>query len=123
LIFARVVLATQEGTQGAILGTPIKKAAWHSKPSWFVIAANYRTITPEQEKSTAERTGAKVLTLPISHLPMLSPPQKVADFVIGWRPPPWATHLLRQWHKIYDYREMGRGTETSNAALLIHNVS
>jgi pimeloyl-ACP methyl ester carboxylesterase len=78
-----LVFATQGATQGAILATPIKAAAWHSKPSWFVIAANDRMIAPEQEKSTAERMGAKTLTLPTSHLPMLSQPQKVADFVIA----------------------------------------
>jgi pimeloyl-ACP methyl ester carboxylesterase len=77
-----LVLATQGATQSAILGTPIKKAAWHNKPSWFVIAANDRAISPEQEKATAERMGAKTITLPTSHLPMLSQPQKVADFVI-----------------------------------------
>ena len=66
-------------TQGA---TPIKKAAWHSKPSWSVIASNDRMISPEQESSTAKRMGAKILTLPSSHLPMLSHPEEVADFVI-----------------------------------------
>jgi pimeloyl-ACP methyl ester carboxylesterase len=77
-----VVLATQGATQGAILGTPIKAAAWHSKPSWFVIASNDRAIAPEQEISTAKRMGSKTLTLASSHLPMLSHPQQVADFVI-----------------------------------------
>lgn len=68
--------------QGVILGTPIKKAAWHSKPSWFVIASNDRTIAPEQEISTAKRMGAKTLTLATSHPAMLAQPEKVADFVI-----------------------------------------
>ena len=77
-----LVLATQGATQGAILATPIKKAAWHTKPSWFVIASNDRAISPEQEASTAKRMGAKTLTLASSHLPMLSHPQEVADFVI-----------------------------------------
>jgi pimeloyl-ACP methyl ester carboxylesterase len=77
-----LVLAVQGATQSAILSTPIKKAAWHSKPSWFVIAANDRTIAPEQEISTAKRMGAKTLTLPTSHLAMLAQPDKVADFVI-----------------------------------------
>jgi pimeloyl-ACP methyl ester carboxylesterase len=77
-----IVLATQGATQGAILSTPIKMAAWHTKPSWFVIASNDRAISPEQEKSTAERMRSKTLTLATSHLPMLSQPQKVADFVI-----------------------------------------
>jgi pimeloyl-ACP methyl ester carboxylesterase len=77
-----LILAVQGATQGAILSTPIKKAAWHSKPSWFVIASNDRAISPEQEISTAKRMGAKTLTLSSSHLPMLSQPEKVAEFVI-----------------------------------------
>jgi pimeloyl-ACP methyl ester carboxylesterase len=77
-----LVLATQGATQGAILATPIKQAAWHTKPSWFVIASNDRAIAPEQEASTAKRMGSKTLTLPSSHLPMLSHPQEVADFVV-----------------------------------------
>jgi pimeloyl-ACP methyl ester carboxylesterase len=77
-----LVFATQGATHGAVLGTPIKAAAWHTKPSWFVIAANDRMISPDQEKDTAKRMGAKTLTLPTSHLPMLSQPAEVADFVI-----------------------------------------
>jgi pimeloyl-ACP methyl ester carboxylesterase len=77
-----LILATQGATQGAILATPIKKAAWHAKPSWFVIASNDRAIAPEQEISTAKRMGSKTLTLPSSHLPMLSHPDEVAEFVI-----------------------------------------
>ncbi|MGB7100744.1 MAG: alpha/beta hydrolase [Xanthobacteraceae bacterium] len=77
-----LVFATQGATHGAVLGTPIKTAAWHTMPSWFVIAANDRMISPDQEKDTAKRMGAKTLTLPTSHLPMLSQPEKVANFVI-----------------------------------------
>jgi hypothetical protein len=77
-----MVLATEGATQGAILATSIKKAAWRSKPSWFVIASNDRAISPEQEASTAKRMGSKTLTLPSSHVPLLSHPGKVADFVI-----------------------------------------
>ncbi len=76
-----LVLATQGPTQGAILATPIRAAAWHDKPSWFVIATNDRAISPEQEKASAERMHSKTLTLASSHVPMLSQPQKVADFV------------------------------------------
>jgi pimeloyl-ACP methyl ester carboxylesterase len=77
----KTMFATQGATQGAILGTPITKAAWHDKPSWFVIATNDRTISPEQEKVTAERMGAKTLTLPTSHVAMLAMPNEVADFI------------------------------------------
>jgi pimeloyl-ACP methyl ester carboxylesterase len=76
------VFAVQGATQSTILGTPILKAAWHSKPSWFVIASNDRTIAPEQEMSTAKRMGAKTLTVASSHLAMLAQPEKVAAFII-----------------------------------------
>jgi len=76
-----VLFATQAATQAALLSTPIKTAAWHTKPSWFVIASNDRSISPEQEISTAKRMGATTLTLPTSHVAMLAQPQKVADFI------------------------------------------
>jgi hypothetical protein len=47
-----------------------------------VIATNDRMISSDQEKDTAQRMGAKTLTLPTSHLSMLSQPALVADFVI-----------------------------------------
>lgn len=46
-----------------------------------MIAANDRTISPDQERSTAERMNAKTLTLDTSHVPMLSQPEKVAEFI------------------------------------------
>jgi pimeloyl-ACP methyl ester carboxylesterase len=78
----KLLLAVQGATQSNIFGASVTKAAWHSKPSWFVICSNDRAIAPEQEISTAKRMGAKTLTLASSHLPMLSHPQEVADFVI-----------------------------------------
>ncbi len=75
------MVATHAATQGAILATPIKAAAWHTKPSWFVIASNDRTISPDQERSTAKRMGATTLTLPTSHVAMLAKPKEVADFI------------------------------------------
>ena len=78
-----LVLATQGATQGAILATPIKAAAWHDKPSWFVVASNDGAIAPAQEQATAERMKAKIITLPSSHVPMMSHPKEVAELVIG----------------------------------------
>jgi pimeloyl-ACP methyl ester carboxylesterase len=75
------IIATQAPIQGAIFETTITSAAWHTKPSWFVIAANDRAISPEQEKSTAKRMGAQTLTLPTSHVAMLAKPKEVADFI------------------------------------------
>jgi pimeloyl-ACP methyl ester carboxylesterase len=76
-----LLLATQTPTQGAVLGATISTAAWHAKPSWFVIAANDRMISPEQERVTAKRMNSQTLTLPTSHVPMLAKPKEVAEFI------------------------------------------
>jgi pimeloyl-ACP methyl ester carboxylesterase len=77
-----LMIVTQAATQGAVLSTTITTAAWHSKPSWFVVASNDRAIAPEQEIYTARRMNAKTVTVPSSHVAMLSHPQDVAALVI-----------------------------------------
>lgn len=77
----KLLYATQGPTAGAALGAPVTTAAWKTKPNWFIVAANDRMIAPEQERVTAKRMHAKVLTLPTSHVPMLSKPKEVADFI------------------------------------------
>ncbi len=75
------MVATQVPTQAAALSTTISTAAWHSKPSWFIIAAKDRMISPEQERDSAKRMNATTLTLPTSHVPMLARPEEVATFI------------------------------------------
>jgi pimeloyl-ACP methyl ester carboxylesterase len=77
----KTLIATQGATQGAILSTTIGKAAWHTKPSWFVVAANDRTISPGQERFTAKRMGAKILTVDTSHVAMIAKPKEVSSFI------------------------------------------
>jgi pimeloyl-ACP methyl ester carboxylesterase len=77
------MFATQGATQGAVLATPITKAAWRAKPSWVVISENDRMIAPEQQRSTAKRMKAKTLSLPTSHVAMLAKPKEVAEFIIS----------------------------------------
>src|ERR1700721_4513946 len=75
-----IMIATQGPTQGAALGGTISTPAWRSKPTWFVIASNDRMIVPQQEKDSAQKMNARTLTLPTSHVPMLSSPREVAAF-------------------------------------------
>jgi pimeloyl-ACP methyl ester carboxylesterase len=77
-----VLVATQAPTAASILSTPIKTAAWHTKPNWFVIASNDRTISPDQHRSAAKRMGAQTLTVSTSHVAMLAQPEKVAAFIL-----------------------------------------
>jgi pimeloyl-ACP methyl ester carboxylesterase len=77
-----ILAATQAPTHGSVLGTKITKAAWRTKPNWFVIAENDRMISPEQERTTAKRMKAQMLSLPASHVAMLAKPKEVAEFII-----------------------------------------
>jgi pimeloyl-ACP methyl ester carboxylesterase len=78
----QIAVATQGPVQSAVLGTKITIAAWRTKPSWFIVALNDRTISPEQQKMTAIRMAAKTLTLATSHVPMLTKPKEVANFIL-----------------------------------------
>jgi pimeloyl-ACP methyl ester carboxylesterase len=77
----RILIATQGPFQGSVLRTSIRAAAWRTKPSWFIVALNDRTISPEQQKMSAKRMGAQVLMAATSHVPMLAKPRQVADFI------------------------------------------
>lgn len=77
-----LLVSTQGQSNGEIFNTPLKAAAWTSKPSWFVVSGDDKTIRPEEQKDTAKRLNAKTLTLSASHVSMMSQPEKVAEFLI-----------------------------------------
>jgi pimeloyl-ACP methyl ester carboxylesterase len=81
MIERKVLAATQGPTSGACFGAKISSAAWHVKPTWYVVADNDRMIPPELERQFAKAMNAKTLSLPSSHVPMLSHPVEVANFI------------------------------------------
>jgi pimeloyl-ACP methyl ester carboxylesterase len=77
-----VLYAAQAPTSGNSLGGTVTTAAWKTKPSWYIVAANDRAIPPNLEMTMAKRIKADTITLPSSHVAMLSRPDEVAAFVI-----------------------------------------
>jgi pimeloyl-ACP methyl ester carboxylesterase len=77
----QILTATQGPTNAAAFGATITTAAWKTKPSWFVIAGNDRAIPPELEKAEAATMKATSITVPSSHVAMLSHPKEVADLI------------------------------------------
>jgi pimeloyl-ACP methyl ester carboxylesterase len=76
-----LLTAAQPQTSGSIFGAQPTKAAWHSKPSWYIVASNDRMIAPEHEASMAQQLNATTTTLPSSHVVMLSHPKEVAKVI------------------------------------------
>ena len=61
----------------------VKGTAWKSKPTWYVVGKNDRTVHPELERFVAKRMRATVTELDSSHVPMLSQPQRVIDVILA----------------------------------------
>ena len=76
-----VMAATQGPTNGACFGGKISSAAWHVKPTWYLVASQDRMIPPALETRLALAMHAKTLTIPSSHVPMLSHAKEVASFI------------------------------------------
>jgi pimeloyl-ACP methyl ester carboxylesterase len=55
--------------------------AWRSKPSWYIVARNDRTVHPDLQRFAAQRMAAIVTEVASSHLVMLSHPQAVIDVI------------------------------------------
>jgi pimeloyl-ACP methyl ester carboxylesterase len=76
-----LLTAVQPQTSGSIFAAKPTHAAWHSKPSWYIVASNDHMIAPEHEASMAKQLKATTTTLPSSHVVMLSHPQEVATVI------------------------------------------
>ena len=59
----------------------VEGIAWRSKPSWYIVAKNDRTVHPELERFVAKRMGATTFEVDSSHVPMLSNPSLVIDVI------------------------------------------
>jgi pimeloyl-ACP methyl ester carboxylesterase len=55
--------------------------AWRSKPSWYVVATEDRTVNPELQRFVSKRMGATTVEIVSSHVPMLSHPKVVLDVI------------------------------------------
>lgn len=62
-------------------GTPVKHAAWRTKPSWAVIATEDKAFDQAMLLHMAKRIGAKVTTVPASHAVFMTQPKVVADTI------------------------------------------
>lgn len=76
-----LITAVQPQTHGSIFVAQPSKAAWHSKPSWYIVATEDNMIAPEQEVSMAKQLNATTTSLPSSHVVMLSHPEEVARVI------------------------------------------
>jgi pimeloyl-ACP methyl ester carboxylesterase len=64
-----------------LFNTKADGTAWRTKPSWYIVANNDRTVNPELERFVAARMGARTYDIDSSHVPMPSHPDFVLDVI------------------------------------------
>lgn len=78
----QLLAATQGQVSGPNeLGAKVTTASWRRKPNFYIVADRDRMISPKLETELAQRMNAKTIHLSSSHVPMLSHPTEVADFI------------------------------------------
>jgi pimeloyl-ACP methyl ester carboxylesterase len=77
----KLVWATHYAPAADLFATRVEGTAWRTKPSWYVVANNDRTVQPELERFAAKRMNATIHEVDSSHVPMLSNPGLVLDVV------------------------------------------
>ena len=79
---ARVLYAAQQPFHKALLTGRTKHAAWRSKPSFYAVSTEDRTINPDLERFMAKRMGAKTIEVKASHLSLISQPDTIAALIL-----------------------------------------
>ncbi len=77
----KLVWATQCVPAPDLFDAKVEGTAWRSKPSWYIVAKNDRTVHPDCERFLAKRLGATTTEAASSHVVMLSQPQVVIDVI------------------------------------------
>jgi pimeloyl-ACP methyl ester carboxylesterase len=76
-----LVWATHYAPAADLFGHNAEGVSWRSKPSWYIVANNDRTVHPDLERFVANRMGATTYDVDSSHVPMLSQPRFVLDVI------------------------------------------
>jgi pimeloyl-ACP methyl ester carboxylesterase len=79
---ARVFYAVQEPFQKSLLSGKTTQAAWRSKPSFYAISTEDRTINPDLQRFMAKRMGAKTVEVKASHVSLISQPDAIAKLIL-----------------------------------------
>lgn len=79
---ARALYAVQQPFLKALLTGRTKHAAWRTKPSFYAVSTQDRTINPDLQRFMAKRMGATTIEVNASHVSLISRPQEITDLIL-----------------------------------------
>ena len=65
-----------------MLADKTTQAAWRSKPSWYAVSTEDRTINPDLQRFMAKRMGATTVEVKASHLSLISQPDAITALIL-----------------------------------------
>src|ERR1700722_18874825 len=75
MAIAQVPISTDSFTH------PVKNPAWKHKPTFYMVAAEDRSINPDQERMMAKRAKAKTVEVKSSHVAYMSCPREAVKLI------------------------------------------
>jgi pimeloyl-ACP methyl ester carboxylesterase len=79
---ARVLYAVQQPFKKSLTTEKTTNAAWRTKPTFYAVSTQDRTINPDLEHFMAKRMGAKTIEIEASHLALISHPDGIANLIL-----------------------------------------
>ena len=82
LLASLVLAALQTPMNAAAFGDKIGTAAWHEKPSFYLLTKNDHALVHEVQQRFAKQINAKTKELDSGHLLMIAKPKELANWLI-----------------------------------------
>jgi pimeloyl-ACP methyl ester carboxylesterase len=79
---ARVLYAVQQPFRRPLTSEKTTNAAWRTKPTFYAVSTQDRTIDPDLERFMAGRMGARTIEVAASHLALVSHPDTITNLIL-----------------------------------------
>src|ERR1700693_270941 len=79
---ARVLYAVQQPFKKSLNTDKTTNAAWRTKPTFYAVSTEDRTINPDLERFMAKRMGAQTIEIDASHLALISQPDAITNLIM-----------------------------------------
>jgi pimeloyl-ACP methyl ester carboxylesterase len=77
----KVVWATHFAPAADLFEQKSSGTAWKSKPTWYILAKDDKTVHPGLQRFVSNRMGATTVEVASSHVPMISHPDVVIEVI------------------------------------------
>jgi pimeloyl-ACP methyl ester carboxylesterase len=77
-----VLAAVQRPIAAACISVPVARPRWRDLPSWYLVAEEDRMILADNQRFMAQRMGARTVSHPVDHTPLVAHPELVSGLIL-----------------------------------------